>query len=544
MGALFDAHSGPMTSLDTLLLAVMAVPDDPAALVALADAHLEAGRAGEAAALLLSALDKAPADQAALALMGRAAQRIAATEGGVALPARPTPKALLAILGSDRLDHQNFVVPVLGYLKGVLPGNLTDPVWLAYLERSVNLDPGVETMLTGLRRRALLSRKHALPAVFLAALARHCRNNEYVFFAEDDERAALDALESELAGRLRRQARMGAELLVYALYRPLARLPGAAELGRRIPVGEPFTRAFAIEEVKLAREDAALRAALPVLTPVTDAVSQAVARQYEENPYPRWLAMTPPEPGSRPVPAGVEAPEVLVAGCGTGQQAIKAVFAYGPRARIVAVDLSRASLAYGLRMARRFGVADRIEFAQADILALDRLGRRFDVVECTGVLHHMGDPMAGWRVLAGLLKPGGLMWVALYSEAARRPVNACRRLIAQGGWDGDDGIRRFRREVLAGRVPEAAELVGAAADFYSLSEARDLLFHVQEAQFTIPEIERCLDELGLEFTGFSLPDRLLDEVGPEGTLLRRWHRLEQRRPALFRGMYQFGCRKP
>ena len=98
--------------------------------------------------------------------------------------------------------------------------------------------------------------------------------------------------------------------------------------------------------------------------------------------------------------------------------------------------------------------------------------------------------------------------------------------------------------MLAGRVPEAAELVGAAADFYSLSEARDLLFHVQEAQFTIPEIERCLDELGLEFTGFSLPDRLLDEVGPEGTLLRRWHRLEQRRPGLFRGMYQFGCRKP
>ncbi|MBI2236722.1 MAG: class I SAM-dependent methyltransferase [Magnetospirillum sp.] len=534
-----------MTPLDALLLAVMAAPDDARPLVALAAAHLDADRPGEAAAVLLSALEKAPRDPAALALLGRAAERIAATPGGVALPARPSPQSLLAILASDRLDHQRFFAPLLGYLRGagVLPGKLTDPVLLAYLARTVNLDAGLEAALTGLRRRALLDKNNGLPPAFLAALARQCRNNEYVFCVEDDEEAALGALADELAARMRRHARLGPELLVYALYRPLARLPGAAELGRRIPVTEPHARAFAAEELKAAREDAAIRAALPTLTPVTAGISAAVARQYEENPYPRWLALTPPEAGSRPLPPGAgEAAEVLVAGCGTGKQAVTAAFAYGPRARLLAVDLSRASLAYGVGMARRLGLAN-VEFAQADILALGTLERRFDVIECTGVLHHMADPLAGWRVLAGLLKPGGLMRVALYSAAARRPVNACRRLIAEGGYDGDDGIRRFRREVLAGRIPEAAELAGDAADLYSLSEARDLLFHVQEVQFTIPEIEHCLAELGLEFTGFTQPERLLDEVGPHGTVLGRWHRLEQRRPRLFRGMYQFGCRK-
>jgi ubiquinone/menaquinone biosynthesis C-methylase UbiE len=532
-----------MTSLDTLLMAVMVASDDPAPLVALAAAHLDAGRTGEAAAVLLSALEKAPTHAAALVLMGRVAERIAATGGGVALPAQPAAEALLAILASDRLDHQHFIAPVLGYLRGVLPGGVADPVWLAYLERAINIAPEVETLLTGLRRRALLESRSGLPPAFLAALARQCRNNEYVFFVEDDEEAALAILAEDLAGRMGRHAKVGIELLIYALYRPLAQLPRAAELGRRIPVTEPHARAFAAEAIKAAREDAAIRAALPALTAVTAGVSATVAHQYEENPYPRWLAVTPPEVGSRPLPPGAtEAAEVLVAGCGTGKQAVRAAFAYGPRSRLLAVDLSRASLAYGVAMARRLGVAN-VEFAQADILALGTLERRFDVIECTGVLHHMADPLAGWRVLAGLLKPGGLMRVALYSVAARRPVNACRRLIAAGGYEGDTGIRRFRREVLAGRIPEAAELVGAAADFYSMSEARDLLFHVQEVQFTIPEIERCLAELGLEFTGFTLPARLLDEVGPDGTVLERWHRLEQRRPQLFRNMYQFGCRK-
>ena len=69
---------------------------------------------------------------------------------------------------------------------------------------------------------------------------------------------------------------------------------------------------------------------------------------------------------------------------------------------MTAFDLSRASLAYGMRMAEQMG-AGNIEYLEADILDLDRMDQMFDVVECTGVLHHMADPMAGWSALTAKL---------------------------------------------------------------------------------------------------------------------------------------------
>ena len=43
---------------------------------------------------------------------------------------------------------------------------------------------------------------------------------------------------------------------------------------------------------------------------------------------------------------------------------------------------------------------------------------KFDIIESAGVLHHMSEPMTGWRVLTDLLKPSGLMRIGLYSELA------------------------------------------------------------------------------------------------------------------------------
>ena len=40
------------------------------------------------------------------------------------------------------------------------------------------------------------------------------------------------------------------------------------------------------------------------------------------------------------------------------------------------------------------------------------------------------------------------------------------------------------------------EKLVVSRDFYSLSTVRDLVFHVKEHQFTIPQIKRALEELG------------------------------------------------
>ena len=88
-----------------------------------------------------------------------------------------------------------------------------------------------------------------------------------------------------------------------------------------------------------------------------------------------------------------QTPDVLIAGCGTGLSAI--TFAQQvPDARILAIDLSFASLGYAKRMAATLGFRN-IEFAQADITKAAAIGRSFDFIDVSGVLHHLGDPWQG-----------------------------------------------------------------------------------------------------------------------------------------------------
>ena len=92
------------------------------------------------------------------------------------------------------------------------------------------------------------------------------------------------------------------------------------------------------------------------------------------------------------------------------------------------MDLSLASLAYAQRKSNELHLTN-IDYLQADILHLHQMGKEFDIIESTGVLHHMDEPMAGWRVLVDLLKPGGLMLIGLYSESARRHIVEIRKEI-------------------------------------------------------------------------------------------------------------------
>jgi hypothetical protein len=88
------------------------------------------------------------------------------------------------------------------------------------------------------------------------------------------------------------------------------------------------------------------------------------------------------------------------------------------------------------------------------------------------------------------------------------------------------------------------------SDFFSLSNCRDLLFHVQEHRFTLPQIKAALETLELEFLGFELRDRAtmrkFKKTHPKKwarTSLPLWHKFELKNPDTFRGMYQFWCKK-
>jgi ubiquinone/menaquinone biosynthesis C-methylase UbiE len=239
--------------------------------------------------------------------------------------------------------------------------------------------------------------------------------------------------------------------------------------------------------------------------------------------------------------------DVLVAGCGTGQQAVGVAGRF-QHCSILAIDLSLASLVYAARRAEDQGMRN-ITFAQADILELGALGRDFDIIECVGVLHHMESPIDGWRALLGCLRPGGVMKIGLYSQMARREIaveqasDAWRRVTPD-----PDGLRGYRHDLIKRYHNQASGLssIVSSRDFSSMSEFRDLLFHVQECRFSLPKIEMVLEELGLRFLGFELPDAdraaKFREVYPEtsaSTSLSKWHTFEQANPNTFAGMYQF-----
>jgi SAM-dependent methyltransferase len=301
---------------------------------------------------------------------------------------------------------------------------------------------------------------------------------------------------------------------------------------------------------------------MPALAPPADPVSIAVRAQYEANPYPRWLDVNPPQPGESRARlrrhAGPSGPQrfagpldVLIAGCGTGRHAIMAAFGYRPDARVLAIDLSAASLAYAERQAARVGCRG-IEFMQADILDLDRLARDFDVIESSGVLHHLADPLLGWRRLAARLKPGGLMEVALYSERARQDVVAARAEIARLGLPTTRaGIQRFRRLVI--EAPnDAADWrtsLRRFGDIYTASGTRDLVFNVQEHRFTPRAIAEALRTLDLDFAGPEMTPPARDAYRqrfPEDPMaldLEKLERFEADNPDVFAGMITFWCRR-
>jgi SAM-dependent methyltransferase len=440
---------------------------------------------------------------------------------------------------------------------GVMAELAKDELLLLVLTVTPNIDFGVERVLASARRVLLKiaqggSALSVDAAALCAALAHQCFINEYVFGLAPGEAERAAKLGQSLSVALAsRQAVPAAWVLAAACYAPLSSIPLADRLCDMVwpeamagllnaQIAEPATESI-------------LRRDIPRLTPV-GAPSLAVQAQYEENPYPRWIRTTvtgTPEtlsehlrnafPHAELAPFNDAGPEVLIAGCGTGRNALETHRALAG-ARTLAIDLSLTSLAYAWRKAREAGETD-LQFAQADLLNIAALGRSFDLIEASGVLHHLAEPFAGWRALLSVLRPGGVMRLGFYSALARRGLPDIE--IAEPTLDA----LRQARQTLATRRDPAANQALLAQDFYSLSGCRDLLFHTREHRFALGELAAFMRETGLRFIGFVVDDQVLAAYrrrfphDPGGADLRTWAAFEQDHPDTFAKMYQFWVQK-
>ena len=237
-------------------------------------------------------------------------------------------------------------------------------------------------------------------------------------------------------------------------------------------------------------------------------------KQYEENLYPRWEGLGLPYKGSnlrkltklcqlRLIDENilsVKTPEVLIAGCGTGQHSITSAARFKD-SLVTAIDLSKSSLAFAVRKSMELGY-DNINYYRKDILDVYSLNREFDVVESAGVLHHMENPFEGWEKLKNVTRPNGLMRIGLYSSLARDSINFFRKKIGDtSGIKIRDDIVNLRENLLTSNDSQITDIF-KMFDFYTVSQFRDLVLHVQEHQYSIPRIKEELRLLNLEFCGF------------------------------------------
>lgn len=234
-----------------------------------------------------------------------------------------------------------------------------------------------------------------------------------------------------------------------------------------------------------------------------DPRADVVAAQYEQWMYPEpiedlpgwlehnWQWFDPshahrsfwPDRGYRPDL------KILVAGCGTNQAAALAYT--NPGAHVIGIDVSAASLHHHEVLKQRFGLRN-LDVHRLPIEEVASLGREFDLIVSTGVLHHLADPQVGIDSLAGCLRQDGVLALMLYAHYGRLGVEVMESVFADLRLRQDDASLAIVRDALAA-LPSQHPLMGylsIAPDLNFDAGLVDTFLHGRARNFTVPE---CLD---------------------------------------------------
>jgi SAM-dependent methyltransferase len=190
--------------------------------------------------------------------------------------------------------------------------------------------------------------------------------------------------------------------------------------------------------------------------------------------------------------------EILVAGCGTSQAAKHAL--RQPAARVTGIDISATSLRHTRELKRKYGLKN-LEVRQLPIEGVQELGRRFDKVVCTGVLHHLADPDAGLRALRAVLKPEGAMYLMVYAAYGRNGISMiqeyCRRLgVGTSQGEIEDLVAVLR--TLPNGHP-LAHVLREAPDMRRPDALADALLHPRDRAYTVPQLFDLVERNGCRF---------------------------------------------
>jgi SAM-dependent methyltransferase len=270
-----------------------------------------------------------------------------------------------------------------------------------------------------------------------------------------------------------------------------------------------------------------------VMTEQSDMLSNfapKVRAQYEEFPFPlrdprdeaRGLIVTEQDSlgkinhfcfgGRQGFGQGAENEfRVLVAGGGTGDHTIfLAEQLRDYHARITYIDISRTSMDIARERARVRNL-ENIDWHHGSILDVASLDfAPFDLISCTGVLHHLPEPELGLAALRSVLAPDGALSLMLYGRMGRLSIYAGQelmRLVNQGIDDPKLKIQHAR-SVLHSLPPTNWLLRGGdpkevlVSFLEDESNLYDTLLHEQDRAYSVTEIYELLNGAHLELIEF------------------------------------------
>lgn len=249
-------------------------------------------------------------------------------------------------------------------------------------------------------------------------------------------------------------------------------------------------------------------------------MSEAVKSQYEAFPYPerdprdekkRLITGSPSHPlemdhflwaGQRDWSQPLR---ILVAGGGTGDALVQLAQILTTARRkyeITYVDLSTASRVVAEKRIKARSLKS-VKFVTGSLLDAPEMGE-FDYIDCCGVLHHLPEPLDGFRALSNALAPNGgigLMVYAPYGRAGVYPLQEAFRQLygdlppAEQLKAASDVFKRLPEGHVFKRNPHLTDHKTSAAGFY------DLLLHSTDQAFTVDQLIDTMAAAGLKILG-------------------------------------------
>ncbi len=204
---------------------------------------------------------------------------------------------------------------------------------------------------------------------------------------------------------------------------------------------------------------------------------------------------------------------ILVAGCGTVQAAVLAYT--NPHCEVTGVDLSEASLAHERFLQDRHGLSN-LRLYCGDLRDVAKIGRDFDFIISTGVLHHMTNPGAGLRALSETLAPNGVFVGMVYAATRRTGVYMIQDALRRMGVAADAAGVAFTREVLAS-LPQGHfvhRYLEVAGELQHDAALVDTFLNPQDRAYTVPQVFDFIESNGLAFQHWVEPSWYY----PEGAL--------------------------